>query len=316
MPIRTVLGTIEPDQLGSTLVHEHVVTASAGVWSSYPELLGDQTLLLDVATEALAEAREGGVQTIVDLTTMDLGRNVRLVREVATRSGMQIIAATGAWRDIPRALYLRTPDEVAALFVREIQEGIDGTDIKAGIIKVASDQEGVTPQAEVILRAAARAARQTGVAISTHSYAPGRVGDRQVAILVDEGMDLEHVCIGHSNDSTDLDYLLGLARQGCYLGLDRYPGGATGGPDWEMRTHVVKQLLDAGVGDRLLLSHDWGVLFGHSTSDPRQGRRHNPDGYLFIKRRVLPRLRQLGVDQEQVRGLMRDNPARFLSSTA
>ncbi len=113
-----------------------------------------------VPTEALAEAREGSVQTIVDLTTMDLGRNVRLVREVATRSGMQIIAATGAWCDIPRALYLRTPDEVAALFVREIREGIDGTDIKAGIIKMASDQEGVTPQAEVILRAAARAARQ------------------------------------------------------------------------------------------------------------------------------------------------------------
>jgi len=95
-------------------------------------VLGDHTLLVDVATEALAEAREGGVQTIVDLTTMDLGRNVRLVREVATRSGMHVIAATGAWRDIPRALYLRAPDEVAALFVREIQEGIDGTGHQGG----------------------------------------------------------------------------------------------------------------------------------------------------------------------------------------
>ena len=108
----------------------------------------------------------------------------------------------GIWRDIPRALFNRTPDEIAALFVREIEQGIEGTGIKAGIIKVANDAEGVTREGELILRAAARAARQTGVRISTHSFAPNRVGEQQGAIFEDEGFDLNRVYIGHSNDST------------------------------------------------------------------------------------------------------------------
>src|SRR5204862_36785 len=132
--------------------------------------------------------------------------------------GGNIICATGTWRDIPRAMWNRTPDEVAGLFVREIEQGIGGTGIKAGIIKVANDAEGVTNEGEIILRAAARAARQTGVRISTHSFAPGRVGEQQVAIFEDEGFDLNRVYIGHSNDSTDLDYLQGLLARGVWQG--------------------------------------------------------------------------------------------------
>src|SRR5205823_6639443 len=113
-------------------------------------------------------------------------------------------------------------DEIAAVFAREIEQGIEGTGIRAGIIKVANDAEGVTREGEIILRAAARAAAQTGARISTHSYAPGRVGEQQVAIFEDEGFDLNRVYIGHSNDTTDVDYLLGLVRKGVWLGLDRY----------------------------------------------------------------------------------------------
>ena len=110
--------------------------------------------------------------------------------------------------------------------------GIEGTGIKAGIIKVANDAEGVTREGEIILRAAARAARQTGVRISTHSYAPGRVGEQQVAIFDDEGVDLNRVYIGHSNDSTDLEYLQGLLAQGRLAGAgpspDQHQSGRTG----------------------------------------------------------------------------------------
>src|SRR4029078_8400055 len=119
----------------------------------------------------------GAVQTTIDLHTTDLGRNVRLLADLSRRTGVNIIAATGIWRDIPRSLWTRSPDEVAALFVREIEEGIDGTGIKAGIIKVANDAEGVTREGEIILRAAARAATQTGGRISTHSFPPTRAAE-------------------------------------------------------------------------------------------------------------------------------------------
>src|SRR6266487_4151889 len=233
--LNSVLGPLDTADLGFTLTHEHVVTASAGILQTYPELYGDFDRLTEQAAATLTEAREGGVQTIIDLTTLDLGRNIRFLADLSRRTGVNIIAATGIWRDIPRALWSRSPDEVAALFVREIEVGIEGTGIKAGIIKVANDVEGVTPEGAIVLRAAARAARLTGVRISTHSHAPSRVGEQQVAIFEDEGFDLNRVYIGHSNDTTDLDYLLGLLRKGVWLGLDRYLTMTQVGPDVEGR---------------------------------------------------------------------------------
>src|SRR5205814_6351956 len=196
--VKSVPGPLDTAELGFTLTHEHVVTASAGILHTYPELYGDFERLTNQAAATLTEAREGGVRTIIDLTTLDLGRDIRFLADLSRRTGVNIIAATGIWRDIPRALWNRSPDEIAALFAREIEQGIEGTGIKAGIIKVANDAEGVTREGEIILRAAARAAKQTGVRVSTHSYAPGRVGEQQVAIFEDEGFDLNHLYIGHS----------------------------------------------------------------------------------------------------------------------
>jgi phosphotriesterase-related protein len=121
------------------------------------------------------------------------------------------------------------------------------------------------------------------------------VGDQQVRILEEEGVDLHRVYIGHSNDDTDLGYLLGLLEKGVWLGMDRYPGGRLPGtPDWEQRTAVVKQLMDAGYSHRLMLSHDYSVPKArHGTAVQEARRRANPDGYTFISRRVLPRLKEL-----------------------
>src|ERR671930_936560 len=238
--VNSVLGPLDTAELGFTLPHEHVVTASAGILQTYPELFGASARLTEQAAATLTEAREGGVQTIVDLTTLDLGRNIRFLADLSRRTGVNIIAATGIWRDIPRALWNRSPDEIAALFAREIEQGIEGTGIKAGIIKVANDAEGVTREGELILRAAARAAKRTGVRISTHSYAPGRVGEQQVAIFEDEGFPLDRVYVGHSNDTTDLDYLSGLVRKGVWLGMDRLGSPAPPiGPDLEGRAQTL-----------------------------------------------------------------------------
>ena len=309
--VNTVLGPLDTQQLGFTLTHEHVVTASAGILQTYPELFGDFAQLTEQAALTLTEARDGGVRTIVDLSTLDLGRNVRLLADLSRRTGVTIVAATGMWRDIPRVLWSRRPDEIARLFIREIEEGIEGTGIKAGIIKVANDAEGVSREGELILRAAARAATHTGVRISTHSYAPGRVGEQQVAIFEDEGFDLNRLYIGHSNDSTDLDYLLGLVRRGVWLGLDRHQTANPIGPDAEGRAQTLAALVRAGVGDRLMVSHDWSVMGVGRGSDPLASRRHNPDGWLFARRKLFPRLRELGISQSQIDALNVDNPRRF-----
>jgi phosphotriesterase-related protein len=310
--INSALGPLDTANLGFTLSHEHVLVTSAGIQHVYPEFIDrDGTIKKGVAD--LREAYGEGLRTIVDVTTMDLGRDVKLLRDVSRRSKVNIICATGIWRDIPRVFWSAAPDMIAPLFIREIQEGIEGTGIKAGIIKVANDVGGVTPEGEIILRAAARAQKATGVPISTHTWAPERVGEQQVRIFESEGVNLDRVYIGHSNDTTDTGYLLGLLRKGVWIGLDRLPGGRTPGtPNWEQRTETAYKLIDAGFANKIMLGHDWSVTLSIASAQMQEDRRrYNPDGYLFITRKVLPRLREMGVSEATISQIMVDNPRRF-----
>lgn len=313
--VNTVTGPLDTADLGYTLVHEHVLSTSAGMKEVYPEFI-DRQGTIETAVSHLKECYGEGLRTLMDMAPFDLGRDVRLLEEVSQKSGVRIIATTGTWLTPPREFATSTPDMIAPLYVRETQEGIEGTGIKAGIIKAATDRGGVTDVGEILLRAVARAHQQTGVPISTHTYSPGRVGEEQVRIFKEEGVDLNRVCIGHSNDTTDMDYLTGLLEQGVWLGLDHFPGGSADTPDWEERTQVVKQLIDRGYGDRLMLSHDFNLRQHRANEEERKARwERNPDGYLFIKRRVLPRLLELGVAEDAVRKLNEDNVRRFFEGS-
>src|SRR4029453_9691756 len=215
-------------------------------------------------------------------------RDIGLIQEVSRRSGVQLIAVTGSHLSVPRPFGEVSPDVIARRYSEEIEEGSGGTGTKAALVKAASDRGGITPPQEVILRAVARTHQRTGVPITTHTWSPDRGGERKVRILGEEGVDLNRVYIGHSNDDTDLDYLLGLLKKGVWLGLDRYPGGRVPGtPDWEQRTPIVKQLMDAGYTHRLMLSHDYSVPKARYGAEVQEARRRaNPDGYTFIPRRV------------------------------
>ena len=310
--VNGVLGPINTDSLGFTLSHEHVLVTSAGLQHVYPEFI-DRDGTIHRASEDLKEANAAGIDSIVDVTTLDLGRDVRLLRTVSESSGVNIVCATGTWLDIPRAFWNADPDDVARLYIREIEEGIEGTGVKAGIIKVAHDKGGVSPAGEVTLRAAARAHKATGAPISTHAWAPEQVGLQQLGILDEEGVDPSRVYIGHSNDTTDLAYLDAVAEAGAWIGLDRYPGSKTSEtPGWLERTETLKRLIDRGHSERLMLGHDWSVeiLIG-----PRAERdadnSYNPDSYLFITRQVLPKLLEWGVPQDTIDQMMVHNPRRF-----
>ncbi|MBI4236218.1 MAG: phosphotriesterase-related protein [Chloroflexi bacterium] len=313
--LNSVLGAVDTRDLGFTLCHEHVVVASAGVHHYFPETFNRRGII-EEGVRQLREAYGGGVRTIVEVTPPELGRDIRLLREVSQRSKVQIIAATGTYVDIPRFFWYASPDRLAALYVREIEVGMEGTEVKAGIIKVANDNALLEAKEVTVLRAAARASKRTGVPVTTHTNAAVRNGEAQVRIFEEEGMDLGRVCIGHSNDTTDMDYLLGLLRKGVYLGLDDYPGHVTP-PDWEERTRVLTRLIDAGYAHRLMLAHDWGVKLPPDDSwgsTAEQQERANPDHYLFITRRVLPRLRQMGVPEAIIQAIMVENPRRFFES--
>ena len=314
--IQSVLGEIDTSKLGFTLSHEHVVVSSAGIPQIYPEFIRRDESIAE-GIRQLSAAKKEGVDSIIDVSTLDLGRDIKLMEQVSKESGVNIICATGTWRDIPRAFWNASSDSVASLYVREIEEGIENTEIKAGIIKVANDIGGVTREGEIILRAAARAQKRTGVPISTHTWAPERVGEQQVRIFEDEDIDLNRVYIGHSNDTTDFLYLEGLMDKGVWVGLDRYPGGRSPGtPDWEARTETAMKLISDGYGKRIMLGHDWSVTLSiDSVVGQDTRKKSNPDGYLFITRNVLPRLHTIGETSEQLDDLMVNNPKRFFDGS-
>jgi phosphotriesterase-related protein len=308
--INSVLGPLDTVNLGSTLMHEHLIVAAAGVSQNYPGLLGVD--FMERIVDRLLEAKREGVDTIVDATTLDLGRDVTMMIEASRHSGVNIIACSGLWLERPRYLDEVSADQFAHLFIGEINEGIAGTGAKAGILKASSDVDGVTPGDESILRGVARAHLQTDVPIMLHSHPQAEVGRKQLAILKEEAVDLGRVKVDHSNDTTDLAYLIWLLEQGCYLGLDRYPGWNE--VNARTRTETMKTLIDAGYGDRLLLSHDHSLVTtireaSAITQEEREA--HNPDGLFYIKRMVFPQLQEMGISEKVLNGLLVDNPRNF-----
>ncbi|MBE0608111.1 MAG: phosphotriesterase-related protein [Dehalococcoidia bacterium] len=306
--IETALGPIDAARLGVVLSHEHVLVSMGEDNHHYPWRY-DWDATRANAIRELTEANQGGIDTLIDLTTPDLGRDVEYVRDVSRASGMNVVVATGIWRDIPRSFWTRDIDEIADIFVREIEVGIGDSGIKAGCIKVANDMGGVSPEGERILRGAARALKRTGCPISTHHWAPEEVGRRQVDVFQDEGAPMDRIAIGHSADTTDVAYLEELLKTGVYLSMDRYPGAA-GRPNWEQRNATVKALIDKGWAGKLMLGHDYApmaVVRGEQA--PASS---GPTRYLFVSTVAVPALMAQGVSQETVELMMREVPRRFL----
>lgn len=307
--INSVLGPMDTADLGFTLMHEHIMVSAAGVYRDYPELIGADPI--NRVVEDLNKSKAGGIDTIVDATTLDLGRDINLLTEASRRTGVNIIACSGWWLDVPRFFQGVSPDQLAEVFIREVKEGISGTDVKAGILKSAGDIEGVTPQIEIVLRGVARAHVKTDVPIVLHSYSPGQIGRQQLAILKEEGVDLTRVKMDHSNDTTDVEYLMWLLDQGCFLGLDRYPGMNVSP---EARTRTLKALIDAGYAGRLCPSHD-GTILRVKAADPiiseEERLARNPHGFLYIKKVVIPQLKEMGVSEDILNTLCVEGPRNF-----
>ncbi|MCP4753513.1 MAG: hypothetical protein GY866_21695 [Proteobacteria bacterium] len=309
MKINTVLGPLDTSELGTTLTHEHLFVGPAGSYKDFPELLGPD--VFDRIVEGLKAAKEGGIDTIVDATTTDLGRDVELMVEASRASGVNIIACTGWWLDFPRFFEGISPDQLTEVFVREIQRGMSGTDVKAGILKSASDMEGVTPNAEIVLRAIARAHHQTDLPIMLHSFSAGQVARQQLKILAQEGVPMNRIKIDHNLSNTDVEYQSWLLDQGCYLSMDSFPGRGTSP---RARAKTVKALMDAGYSDRLCPSHDLVQKFiqvANPEISEEERLKANPHAYLYIEKKIYPMLREMGASHEELKNLCLVGPRNF-----
>ena len=231
-------------------MHEHVFVIESEFLLNYPEEWGNEELRISDAVKRLEELKCSGVDTIVDLTVIGIGRFVPRIQRVAERTRLNIVVAAGLYssNEVQPYFRFRTPhdggaDPIADMFVRDITIGIGNTGVRAGILKCATDKAGITPGVDRILRSTARAHRITGVPISTHTDARSRVGLDQQRIFREEGVDLSRVIIGHCGDTADLTYIEKIIANGSYVGMDRF------GVDWilpfEDRVRTVATLMRA-----------------------------------------------------------------------
>src|SRR3954452_542783 len=315
--VQTVQGPVDAGELGTVLVHEHVRFRDEAVAENWPgQYDGDAEMA--AALEAVRAAKDRGVDTIVDPTAMFGGRDIRFMQRVAAETGMKIAACTGIYTYdfLPHYFENRSEDQIAALFVSDIEKGIQGTDAKAAFIKCAADEPGVTPNIEKVHRAAARASMQTGAPIMAHSRPASNTGPRQVEIFLEEGVDPGKIQIAHTGDTDDLDYIERLLDAGVWIGLDRY--GLELYLPIDRRNATFAELLRRGHVARIHVSQDFCATIDWF---PEEAEEALLDAGLvkdwsmtLVFDQVLPWLREPGgLDKETEDTVFVDNPRRWLA---
>jgi phosphotriesterase-related protein len=314
--MNTARGSIDTADLGVTLMHEHVFVLSPEITDNYPEVWGDEAKREADAIARLNELKSRGVDSIVDLTVIGLGRYIPRIARIAAETDINIVVATGVYtyNDVPMHFHfsgpgtlLDGPEPMVEMFVRDIEQGIAGTDVKAAILKCATDEPGVTPGVERVLRAVAQAHHRTGVPISTHTHAPTRRGLEQQRIFAEEGVDLTRVVIGHCGDTTDVDYLEEIIGNGSFIGMDRF--GLYLMLPFEDRVNTVTQMCERGHADKMVLSHDASCFIDWLPEEVVPVGLPNWH-YLHIHNDVIPALKERGVTDQQLTTMLVDNPRR------
>ena len=320
--INTVAGSVSSDHLGRTLMHEHFLFGFAG-------FQGDATLggfkeeaYTRDCLQAAEDARAYGVETIVDATTNECGRNARFLKKIAELTGMNIICSTGYYFQAESAFaywnfrkgFADISEEIFEMLYTELTEGIEGTGVKAGVIKLASSFEEITPTEEIFFKAGARAQKETGCVIITHTQL-GTMGPEQAQLLISEGADPARIAIGHMCGSTDIDYHRRVLDQGVYINMDRFglEGELFHTPTDEERMDVIKTLVDLGYGDRILLGHDSvNVNLGRGLiMTPKMQELMKDANIRTIGKKVIPGLKARGMNDAQIESLLTDNPGRL-----
>ncbi len=316
--VQTVQGPVEAQQLGVTLIHEHFFSSDEAVSVQWPHVR-DRELEDRLARESAEAVKAHGVKTVVEPTAMLLGRDIKASRRLAEDTGLQIVACTGIYTydHLPQFLANRSEDFMADLFVHDIEQGIQGTEVKAAFIKCAADEPGVNERIEKVHRAAARASLRTGAPIMAHSRPASQTGPRQVEILLEEGVAPEKIHIAHTGDTDDLDYIERLLETGVWIGMDRY--GIDLFLPTDRRNATVLALLERGYAERMFLGQDFDIpiaegLDWYPPEVVEQMRPLVPNWNMtFLFDSVIPALREGGMTDAQLETMLVENPQRWLT---
>lgn len=314
--VNTVTGPIDSADLGNVLVHEHVFVLGEEYRENYQYDWDEEQKIADAVAD-LRELKSLGMDTILDPTVLGLGRYIPRIQRIAEQIELKIVVATGlyTYNDIPfqfhytgPGLLFDVPEPLVTFFVRDLTEGIADTGVKAAFLKCAIEEQGLTPGVERVMRAVGAASVQTGAPITVHTNPHTESGLVAQKILAEEGADLTKVVIGHSGDSTDLDYLMKLADAGSILGMDRF--GLDVLLPFEDRINTVVALVERGYADRMALAHDAACFI--DWFDPEAKKQAVPKwNYRHISEDVLPALRDRGVSDAAIDTMLVDVPRRY-----
>jgi phosphotriesterase-related protein len=302
--IHTVKGPVEVDSLGLILPHEHLFTDLRG-----PHVAGyaraEPSTVRKVVQPYLAQTAAAGVTALVECSTVGVGRNLEVLQALAEGTSIHIVAPTGVYRDAYIPASLREADEkaLADLWTRELGEGIEGTSIRAGYIKLAMSDDGPTPLEVRNLKAAARASQNTGAAVAIHTIG-GKIARKEMDVLEEAGLDLQRFIWVHAQTEPDISILKEAAGRGAFVELD------TVGAPYQAQAELLEAaiaLIEGGFADRLLLSHDAGWYDpGQADGFPEHGFR----GYTALTEQFIPELLKRGVSEERIHLITVSNPAR------
>jgi phosphotriesterase-related protein len=296
----TTLGPKRADELGLILPHEHIF-----VDLRRPDEPGhgqaDPADVVALMAPELARAKALGVTALVDCAPVGVGRRADILRAVSEAAQLPVIAPTGIYREPWVPAWALAADEAALRdwMLGELRGEIEGSGVQAAWIKLGAGDDGLTDRETTILRAAARAAAEVGAAIGSHTIR-GRVARRQIDIIEACGYAAERFIWIHASAEPDIALNLELARRGAWIEYDFI--GKPGTDD--LHLDRIRRLLDAGLGDRLLLSHDRGWY------DPAKPGGGAPQPFTYLCEQFLPKLRAAGVDEPTIHRLTRDNPFR------
>ncbi|GEE02897.1 phosphotriesterase [Gordonia spumicola] len=315
--INTVAGSVGVDQLGRVLAHEHVFVVQEDFRLNYLREW-DEDAEIDRAVQTLTKVKASGIDTIMDVSVLGIGRNIERVAKVAAQVDLNIVAATGlfTYNDLPFQFHYTGPglgfdvdDPLDEMFLRDITVGIGSTDVKAGFLVCVLESEGLTDGVERVMRSVGRVAAATGIGVVVHTNPHTQSGLVAQRVLAEEGVDLTRVMLAHSGDSTDVDYLMRIADAGSIIGMDRF--GLDLLLPYADRLTTLLTMIEHGYADRMVLSQD-AFCFSDwfdRTADPHLG----DWDYFQVTGRVVPDLRANGVAESAIESMLVSVPARLLS---
>lgn len=315
--VETVTGPISVDKLGKTLIHEHFMFG-------YPGYQGDVTLgsfhreeALEFAVGVARQLRSYGVQTVVDPTPNECGRDPLFLRDISEQAGLQIICATGYYYEgegAPPYFKFRkglgtAEQDIYEMFKVEVEEGIAGTGIKPGIIKLASSRDQITNYEKMFFEAAAKIQQETGIVLLTHTQ-EGTMGPEQAEFLIERGADPSKIILGHMCGNTDPEYHKRALDQGVRIGFDRFGiQGLVGAPFDHERIETLVSLIESGYEDQIMLAHDSiTVWLGRPPVMNEQVQQIMGNWHPFhIFDDILPVLKEKGITDTQIDKMFNQN---------